>query len=85
MIFFFLIKYLQVLADGVWQIVFVIFLVYTMMPLQIWMAQLYGIILPTIHIGLCLYEIFDKTIDYAVHNQVSVFFFIYFVLTFITN
>lgn len=33
---------LQVMAEGVWQIAFVVFLAYAMLPLQIWEAVLFG-------------------------------------------
>lgn len=36
-------------ADGVWHILFVVFIVYTLLPLRLWMAFLVGIILPVIH------------------------------------
>lgn len=49
------------MAEGVWQIVFVIFLAYAMMPLQIWEAVLFGLILPSIHIGLTAYKMFTES------------------------
>jgi adenylate cyclase 1 len=60
----------EVMAEGVWQFVFVIFLAYAMMPLQIWEAVLFGIILPTTHVGLtsfCIYRQFQ----YLAYQQVS--------------
>jgi adenylate cyclase 1 len=39
-----------VLAEGVWQVVFVVFLAYAMMPLKTWVAAVFGIILPVLHV-----------------------------------
>lgn len=59
------------MAEGVWQIVFVVFLAYAMMPLQIWEAVCFGIILPSVHIGLTAYKIYTDTFQYLEYNQVS--------------
>lgn len=40
----------RVIAEGVWQIIFVIFLAYTMMPVKILVAISFGVSLPVIHI-----------------------------------
>lgn len=61
----------QVMAEGVWQIVFVVFLAYAMMPLQIWEAVCFGIILPLVHISLTVYKIFTDAFRYLEYNQVS--------------
>ncbi|KAL5276779.1 ADCY1 family protein [Megaselia abdita] len=60
----------EVMAEGVWQIVFVIFLAYAMMPLQIWEAVCFGFILPFVHISLTTYKIFTDTFEYLEYNQV---------------
>uniref|UniRef100_A0A182QFK2 adenylate cyclase n=1 Tax=Anopheles farauti TaxID=69004 RepID=A0A182QFK2_9DIPT len=60
----------EVMAEGVWQIVFVIFLSYAMMPLQIWEAALFGLILPSIHIGLTGYNIYTGNFQYLAYQQV---------------
>lgn len=38
------------MAEGTWQILFVVFLAYAMMPLKTWVAALFGITLPVVHI-----------------------------------
>ncbi|EJY58001.1 AAEL017420-PA, partial [Aedes aegypti] len=57
--------------EGVWQIVFVVFLAYAMMPLQIWEAVLFGIILPSIHIGLTGYNIYNENFQYLAYQQLA--------------
>ncbi|XP_070132442.1 Ca(2+)/calmodulin-responsive adenylate cyclase isoform X4 [Drosophila bipectinata] len=59
----------EVMAEGVWQIVFVVFLAYAMMPLQIWEAVAFGIALPLVHISLTVYKIFTDTLRYLEYNQ----------------
>lgn len=61
----------EVMAEGVWQIVFVVFLAYAMMPLQIWEAVLFGIILPSIHIGLTGYNIYNENFQYLAYQQLA--------------
>ncbi|KAJ6638235.1 Ca(2+)/calmodulin-responsive adenylate cyclase [Pseudolycoriella hygida] len=62
----------EVMAEGVWQIVFVIFLAYAMMPLQIWEAVLFGIILPSIHLGLTAYKMFaEHIVNFEVNQLVA--------------
>ncbi|XP_034114587.1 Ca(2+)/calmodulin-responsive adenylate cyclase isoform X9 [Drosophila albomicans] len=59
----------EVMAEGVWQIVFVVFLAYAMMPLQIWQAVAFGITLPSVHISLTVYKIFTDALQYSEINQ----------------
>ncbi|XP_055914103.1 Ca(2+)/calmodulin-responsive adenylate cyclase isoform X1 [Eupeodes corollae] len=59
----------EVMAEGVWQIVFVVFLAYAMLPLHIWEAVCFGIILPSVHIGLTAYKMFTDTFRYLEYNQ----------------
>ncbi|KAH8293371.1 hypothetical protein KR044_011134 [Drosophila immigrans] len=59
----------EVMAEGVWQIVFVVFLAYAMMPLQIWQAVAFGIALPLVHISLTVYKIFTDALQYSEYNQ----------------
>ncbi|XP_018792357.1 PREDICTED: Ca(2+)/calmodulin-responsive adenylate cyclase isoform X2 [Bactrocera latifrons] len=59
----------EVMAEGVWQIVFVVFLAYAMMPLQIWEAVCFGIILPSVHISLTVYKIITDSFRYLEYNQ----------------
>lgn len=68
----------EVLVEGVWDIVFVIFLSYCMLPLKIWEAALFGIILPAVHIGLVGYNIFNGTFQYLAYNQLfgNIFMFV---------
>ncbi|XP_075237052.1 adenylate cyclase type 1-like isoform X2 [Lycorma delicatula] len=40
----------RVLAEGVWHVIFVVFLAYAMMPLKTWIATLFGISMPLLHI-----------------------------------
>lgn len=40
----------RVIAEGTWQIVFVVFLAYAMMPLKTWIAALFGFLLPVVHL-----------------------------------
>ncbi|XP_058443634.1 Ca(2+)/calmodulin-responsive adenylate cyclase [Malaya genurostris] len=61
----------EVMAEGVWQIVFVVFLAYAMMPLQIWEAVLFGIILPAIHVGLTGYNIYNGNFQYLAYQQLA--------------
>ncbi|XP_052862291.1 Ca(2+)/calmodulin-responsive adenylate cyclase [Anopheles cruzii] len=61
----------EVMAEGVWQIVFVIFLAYAMMPLQIWEAALFGLILPSIHVGLTGYNIYIGNFQYLAYQQLA--------------
>lgn len=59
------------MAEGVWQIIFVTFLAYAMMPLQIWEAVLFGLILPSIHVGLTAYKMFTENYHYFEWNQLT--------------
>ncbi|XP_036319586.1 Ca(2+)/calmodulin-responsive adenylate cyclase isoform X3 [Rhagoletis pomonella] len=59
----------EVMAEGVWQIVFVVFLAYAMMPLQIWEAVCFGIVLPSVHISLTVYKIITDSFRYLEYNQ----------------
>ncbi|GLV34234.1 rutabaga [Carabus blaptoides fortunei] len=40
----------RVIAEGAWQIVFVVFLAYAMMPLKTWVAAVFGFALPIVHV-----------------------------------
>lgn len=42
----------KVMAEGTWQVVFVVFLAYAMMPLKTWVATLFGLILPIVHLAV---------------------------------
>uniref|UniRef100_A0A182JI16 adenylate cyclase n=1 Tax=Anopheles atroparvus TaxID=41427 RepID=A0A182JI16_ANOAO len=68
----------EVMAEGVWQIVFVIFLAYAMMPLQIWEASLFGLILPSIHVGLTGYNMYTGNFQYLAFQQLAANIVIFF-------
>ncbi|KFB41886.1 AGAP000727-PA-like protein [Anopheles sinensis] len=68
----------EVMAEGVWQIVFVIFLAYAMMPLQIWEASLFGLILPSIHVGLTSYNMYTGNFQYLAFQQLAANIVIFF-------
>lgn len=54
----------QDLTEGVWQVTFVVFVTYVLMPLQIWQAIIYGILLPIIHIGLSTFQMLTEASHY---------------------
>ena len=42
----------RVVAEGVWQVVFVIFLAYAMMPLKTWVSTAFGLMLSITHVAV---------------------------------
>lgn len=60
----------RVLAEGVWQVVFVVFLAYAMMPLKTWVATLFGLFLPVVHVIVA--AIFAKEFPSLTWQQVSI-------------
>ncbi|XP_014242089.1 Ca(2+)/calmodulin-responsive adenylate cyclase isoform X3 [Cimex lectularius] len=42
----------RVFPEGVWQILFVLFIAYAMMPLKTWVAALFGLALPLVHLAV---------------------------------
>lgn len=62
----------RVIAEGVWQIVFVVFLAYGMMPLKTWVAAVFGLFLPIVHMTIA--SIFVQEFPYLTWQQVSSFF-----------
>ncbi|XP_049778147.1 Ca(2+)/calmodulin-responsive adenylate cyclase [Schistocerca cancellata] len=42
----------RVAAEGVWQVVFAVFLAYAMLPLRTWVAALFGVSLPAVHMAV---------------------------------
>lgn len=42
----------RVAAEGVWQVVFAVFLAYAMLPLRTWVAALFGVSLPIVHMAV---------------------------------
>nr|CAD7574460.1 unnamed protein product [Timema californicum] len=44
----------RVSAEGVWEIVFVVFLAYSMMPLKMWVAVMFGVGLPIVHVTVAV-------------------------------
>lgn len=58
-------NHFQDLTEGVWQVTFVVFLSYVLMPLQIWEAILFGLLLPIIHVGLSTYQLLTEPNSYT--------------------
>jgi adenylate cyclase 1 len=58
----------RVLAEGVWQVVFVVFLAYAMMPLKTWVAAVFGVFLPVVHVIVA--AIFSKEFPSLTWQQV---------------
>ncbi|KAF6209998.1 hypothetical protein GE061_015753 [Apolygus lucorum] len=42
----------RVFPEGVWHIIFVLFIAYAMLPLKTWVAALFGLALPLIHLAI---------------------------------
>ena len=59
----------RVLAEGVWQVVFVVFLAYAMMPLKTWVAAVFGLFLPIVHVVVA--AIFAKEFPSLTWQQVG--------------
>jgi adenylate cyclase 1 len=66
-----------VMVEGVWQIVFVIFLAYAMLPLKIWQAFLFSITLPIAHLGVTGFYIYNGRFQYLEYNQLAANIFIF--------
>ncbi|KAL7031447.1 hypothetical protein ACKWTF_007015 [Chironomus riparius] len=66
-----------VMVEGVWQIVFVIFLAYAMLPLKIWQAFLFSITLPIAHLGVTSFYIYNGRFQYLEYNQLAANIFIF--------
>lgn len=45
----------RVIVEGTWQIVFVVFLAYAMMPLKTWIAAVFGFSLPIVHVTVSIF------------------------------
>jgi adenylate cyclase 1 len=58
----------RVLAEGVWPVVFVVFLAYAMMPLKTWVAAVFGVFLPLVHVTVA--AIFAKEFPSLTWQQV---------------
>ncbi|XP_017779594.1 PREDICTED: Ca(2+)/calmodulin-responsive adenylate cyclase-like, partial [Nicrophorus vespilloides] len=57
----------RVAAEGVWQVVFVVFLAYAMMPLKAWIAALFGLLLCSAHIAVAV--VFAKDFPHLLWQQ----------------
>ncbi|XP_065155430.1 Ca(2+)/calmodulin-responsive adenylate cyclase isoform X11 [Atheta coriaria] len=57
----------HVAAEGVWQVVFVVFLAYAMMPLKAWVAALFGLLLSSAHIVVSV--LFAKDFPHLLWQQ----------------
>lgn len=67
----------EVLVEGVWQIVFVIFLAYAMLPLKIWEAFFFSLTLPICHLCVTGFYIYNETFKYLAYNQLAANIFIF--------
>jgi len=67
----------EVMVEGVWQIVFVIFLAYAMLPLKIWEAFVFSIALPIAHVAITGYHVYNGHFKYLEYNQLSANIFIF--------
>lgn len=59
----------KVAAEGTWQVVFVVFLAYAMMPLKSWVAAIFGVILCAAHVAVTM--IFATDFPHLMWQQVS--------------
>lgn len=59
----------RVIVEGAWQIVFVIFISYAMMPLKTWISAAFGFLLPIAHVIVTV--IYAKEYPYLKWQQVS--------------
>lgn len=62
----------RVIVEGTWQVVFVVFLAYAMMPLKTWVAAVFGFALPIVHVAVS--AVFGKEFPHLTWQQVSIFF-----------
>lgn len=60
----------KVAAEGTWQVVFVVFLAYAMMPLKSYIAAVFGFVLCTAHIAVA--SVFATEFHDLIGQQVSV-------------
>lgn len=60
----------RVIVEGVWQIIFVIFLAYTMMPVKILVALTFGVTLPLVHLVTSI--IFAQEFPHMIWQQVGI-------------
>lgn len=59
----------KVAAEGTWQVVFVVFLAYAMMPLKSWVAAVFGLMLSSAHLTLA--TLFATDFPHLMWQQVS--------------
>lgn len=59
----------KVAAEGTWQVVFVVFLAYAMMPLKAWVAAVFGMLLCSAHIAIS--TVFARDFPHLKWQQVS--------------
>lgn len=60
----------KVAAEGTWQVVYVVFLAYGMMPLKAWVAAVFGLLLCSAHIAVA--TVFAKGFPYLMWQEVSI-------------
>lgn len=75
-------EWLRAGPEGVWEIIFVVFLVYAILPLKTYFAVVFGILLPVCHsvvVVLCVKDVFTLPLWLQVGNFVThrILFFLY--------
>lgn len=60
----------RVAAEGTWQVVFVVFLAYAMMPLKSWVAAIFGLLLCSAHVAVA--TLFAKDFPHLMWQQVGI-------------
>lgn len=68
----------KVAAEGAWQVVFVVFLAYAMMPLKAWVAAVFGLLLCSSHIAVS--TVFAKDFPHLKWQQVRIVCSIYLIM-----
>lgn len=61
----------KVASEGTWQVVFVVFLAYAMMPLKSYIAAVFGILLCAAHLGVSPMLATEKKFEKIIWQQVS--------------
>ncbi len=63
-------------AEGVWQIMLVVFLIYSLMPLKIYVAMTTGVLLPVAHILLSIF--YPQSFPWLLWRQVSTQYYLFY-------
>lgn len=64
----------RVFPEGVWRVLFVLFVSYAMLPLKTWVAALFGLALPLVHLAVS--AAFVDMFQNLLWQQVSKFAFL---------